>query len=108
MQLMCQHCHSPRLIRELAANGERMAELGKMKLREAAWIVASAKKEFPADRTVDIEALYKTMQEKTFQALTLGIAHQSPDYQWWHGHPALDGKLLRIKGELTRLRRVSK
>jgi len=35
----------------------------------------------------------------------LGAAHQSPDYQWWHGQPALDGDLLRIKsliGELLR------
>jgi hypothetical protein len=28
----------------------------------------------------------------------LGVGHQSPDYQWWHGQPALDGDLLRIKG----------
>jgi hypothetical protein len=26
------------------------------------------------------------------------VGHQSPDYQWWHGQPALDGDLLRIKG----------
>jgi hypothetical protein len=34
------------------------------------------------------------------------IGHRSPDYQWWHGQPALDGDLLRIKGALGELRRL--
>jgi hypothetical protein len=27
----------------------------------------------------------------------LGAGHQSPDYQWWHGQPALDGDLIRLR-----------
>jgi len=42
------------------------------------------------------------MQDETLKALFLGVSHQSPDYHWWHGHPALDGKLLQIKGELNK------
>ena len=102
---LCQQCHSSRYIGELESNGRKMLELGEMKLREAAAVLALAQKEFPADKLREIEALYHSMETKTMMALRAGIAHQSPDYQWWHGHPALDGKLLRIKGELNRLRR---
>jgi len=35
----------------------------------------------------------------------IGVGHQSPDYQWWHGHPALDGDLLRIKGMVSDIER---
>lgn len=102
---LCQQCHSPRYIRELESNGRKMLAVGEMKLREAAAVVASAQKEFATDQLSEIEALYHSMESETMTALRAGIAHQSPDYQWWHGHPALDGKLLRIKGELNRLRR---
>jgi len=102
---LCQQCHSPRYIRELENNGSKMLALGEMKLREAAAVVVLAQKEFAAEQLSEIEALYYAMESETLTALRVGIAHQSPDYQWWHGHPALDGKLLRIKGELNRLRR---
>ena len=102
---LCQQCHSPRYIAELESNGRKMLTLGKMKLREAAAVLALAHKEFPAAELGAIEALYHAMESETMRALRVGIAHQSPDYQWWHGHPALDGQLLRIKGELNRLRR---
>jgi hypothetical protein len=45
------------------------------------------------------------MQERHLNNLYLGIGHQSPDYQWWHGQPALDGDLLRIRGALDELDR---
>lgn len=105
MRWVCQQCHAPRYIRELESNGLKMLALGEMKLREAAAVVVSAQKEFPTEKLAEIEALYHSMESETMAALRAGIAHQSPDYQWWHGHPALDGKLLRIKGELHRLRR---
>ncbi len=102
---LCQQCHAPRYIRENESNGLKMLELGEMKLREAETVVEMARMEFPAEKVARIEALYHSMESETMRALRAGIAHQSPDYQWWHGHPALDGKLLRIKGELNRLRR---
>jgi hypothetical protein len=105
MGWVCQHCHAPRFVAEQQANGVQMAELGEMKLREAEDVVRIAQDEFPGEQTVRIEELLESMKKKTLKALSLGIAHQSPDYQWWHGHPALDGLLLRIKGELTHLRR---
>ncbi|MDH3354850.1 MAG: hypothetical protein OEL79_06520 [Chromatiales bacterium] len=105
MRWVCRQCHAPRYIRELETNGRKMLALGEMKLLEAAAVVELARSEFPAEQLTQIEMLYHTMQSETIKALRVGIAHQSPDYQWWHGHPALDGKLLRIKGALTDLRR---
>lgn len=105
MGWVCQHCHAPRFVAEQQANGIKMAELGEMKLREAKRLVETARQAFPAEQLALMEQLYHEMEAETMKALRLGIGHQSPDYQWWHGHPALDGKLLRIKGELTRLQR---
>jgi hypothetical protein len=105
MRWVCQQCHAPRYIHELESNGRKMLELGEMKLREAEAVVVLARSEFPAAQLSQIEQLYDAMARETMMALRVGIAHQSPDYQWWHGHPALDGKLLRIKGALLDLRR---
>jgi hypothetical protein len=33
------------------------------------------------------------------------VGHQSPDYQWWHGQPALDGDLIRIRDAMDEARR---
>jgi len=46
------------------------------------------------------------MQSLHLKNVYLGVGHQSPDYQWWHGQPALDGDLLRIKGALGELHRI--
>ena len=105
MRWVCQQCHAPRYIRELEINGSKMLALGEMKLREAAKVVEMARSEFSAGQLIRIEARYHAMESETMAALRAGVAHQSPDYQWWHGHPALDGKLLRIKGALVDLRR---
>jgi hypothetical protein len=35
----------------------------------------------------------------------LGAGHQSPDYQWWHGQPALDGDLIRRREVVARAAR---
>jgi hypothetical protein len=105
MGWVCQHCHAPRFVAEQQANGVQMAGLGEMKRREAKQLVEQARKMYPSAQLILIEQLYHEMETETLKALRLGIGHQSPDYQWWHGHPALDGKLLRIKGELTRLQR---
>jgi hypothetical protein len=106
MRWVCQHCHAPRFVAEQQANGVQMGEIGKMKLREAKQLVERARKAYPPEQLTLMGQLYYEMETETLKALRLGIGHQSPDYQWWHGHPALDGKLLRIKGELTRLQRA--
>jgi len=105
MRWVCQQCHAPRYIHELERNGRKMLALGVMKLREAKAVVEMARREFPAEQLTRIEALYHSMESETMGALRAGVAHQSPDYQWWHGQPALDGKLLRIKGALVDLKR---
>jgi hypothetical protein len=35
----------------------------------------------------------------------LGAGHQSPDYQWWHGQPALDGDLIRLRAAVAQAER---
>ncbi|MCW9023310.1 MAG: hypothetical protein OQK73_01390 [Gammaproteobacteria bacterium] len=106
MRWMCQHCHGPRFIRELQNNGQKMLEIGNMKRREAEAILQTAKKTYTPEQMTKMTKLFTALVEENVKSLYLGIAHQSPDYQWWHGHPAIDGKLLRIKGELTRLNRL--
>ncbi len=106
MDQTCGHCHSPRYVATLRENGARMIEVGNMKQREALALITRARGEFPPAALADMEAHYVRLQ-KHLRNLRLGVAHQSPDYQWWHGHPALDGDLLRLKGtydELVRRR----
>lgn len=102
----CGRCHAPRYVAELAANGARMLEIGRMKLREGAQLVALARRETDPETLAIVAGHFKTMQDVHLRNLWLGVAHQSPDYQWWHGQAALDGDLIRIKGALTDYRRV--
>ena len=107
MDQTCGRCHSPRYVATLRANGARMIEVGNMKQREALQLLRRARAEFPAADLQEMETHYRHLLQH-LRNLRLGVAHQSPDYQWWHGHPALDGDLLRIKGaydELLRGRR---
>ena len=97
MDQTCGHCHSPRYVATLRANGARMIEVGNMKQREALQLLTRARVEFPPAALAEMEAHYASLL-KHLRNLRLGVAHQSPDYQWWHGHPALDGDLLRLKG----------
>lgn len=106
MRAVCQDCHSPRYITELFANGERMREIGRMKVREAQNILDEAKRRFTDQQLATAIKLFKNMRAVHLKNVYLGVGHQSPDYQWWHGHPALDGDLLRIKGEVSRLHRL--
>jgi len=103
---VCQDCHAPRYVSRLFLNGERMLNIGRMKVREAAAILERAGKEADKAELNTAHKQFEKMRSKHLKNLYLGVAHQSPDYQWWHGHPALDGDLLRIKGELGRLRRM--
>ena len=73
-----------------------------MKQREALALLTRARAEFPAAALRDMETHYRHLLQH-LRNLRLGVAHQSPDYQWWHGHPALDGDLLRLKGAYDEL-----
>jgi len=107
MRAVCQDCHSPRYITRLFDNGESMLDIGRMKVREAAGVLEQAESEFSATELAVAREHFMRMQSLHLKNLYLGIGHQSPDYQWWHGQPALDGDLLRIKGAVGVLYRMS-
>ncbi|MBF0341724.1 MAG: hypothetical protein HQL95_12300 [Magnetococcales bacterium] len=86
----CRDCHSPRFVDTWFVSGNEMVELGGMKFREAQALVARF--DNPQAREI-----LQRMDKEHLRNVRLGVGHQSPDDQWWHGHPALDGDLLRIK-----------
>jgi hypothetical protein len=102
---VCQDCHSPRYITHLFSNGEAMLEIARMKVREANKLIETAAAEFTKTELEPVRELMKKMRQH-LRNVFLGVGHHSPDYQWWHGHPALDGDLLRIKGNIAELRRT--
>jgi hypothetical protein len=106
MRAVCQDCHSPRYITRLFDNGERMLDIGRMKVHEAAGVLERAAGEFSGAELAAAREHFVRMQSLHLKNVYLGVGHQSPDYQWWHGQPALDGDLLRIKGALGELYRV--
>lgn len=95
LETACADCHSPRYIETLFAAGRRMLGIADLKLAEAT--AAAGPEPEP-----EIGRMLETMRRQTLRNLRLGIGHQSPDYQWWYGHAALDGDLLRIKSALSR------
>lgn len=103
---VCYDCHAPRYIGHQDEAGARMLEIARMKGREGDALMRDAGELYPDADLVEAIRLLALMQTHVTN-VRLGIAHQSPDYQWWHGQPALDGDLLRIKGELSRLRRIN-
>ncbi len=107
MRGVCQDCHAPRYITRLFENGERMLDVARMKVREARSLLLQARKTYSDKQLQAAEQQYQKMQTHLTNVY-LGVAHQSPDYQWWHGHPALDGDLLRIKGAISELGRIKK
>jgi hypothetical protein len=100
----CWDCHSPRFVDTWLQSGEGMLALGRMKIREAAMVAADILRLKGQDSDHQAEAMLAKM-DKHLRNVRLGVFHQSPDHQWWHGQPALDGDLLRIKGLLGDLRR---
>jgi len=102
----CGTCHAPRYVAEQLAAAQRGLALGEMKRREAEALVQLARKEMNATELAQIEKLLATLRDENLRELRLGLAHQSPDYQWWLGQAALDGSLLRIKGALGEARRT--
>ncbi|HJM51924.1 MAG TPA: multiheme c-type cytochrome [Alphaproteobacteria bacterium] len=96
----CLDCHSPRFVDTLLASARRGLAIGQLKFREAEAAAAAA-----AAAGIDLGAELKAMREGPLAALRQGLAHHSPDHQWWLGQAALDGALLRIKAAITRHRR---
>ncbi|VAX13899.1 hypothetical protein MNBD_GAMMA24-375 [hydrothermal vent metagenome] len=103
---VCQDCHAPRYISRLFDNGEKMLEIARMKVREARDLLSQARKQYTREELKPAEERYQEMRSVHLKNVYLGIAHQSPDYQWWYGQPALDGDLLRIKGAISELIRI--
>jgi hypothetical protein len=103
-QTICGECHAPRYVAEQAATGARMQEIARMKLREAHEVMTRYQGVLSAADQHELDALFTGMQSHGHN-VRLGVGHQSPDYQWWHGQPALDGDLLRIKGVVAERKR---
>ncbi len=104
-RVVCQECHSPRYITQLFSNGEAMLEIARKKVREANALIEQAEKTFSETELAPAKKHRQKMQQH-LKNVHLGVAHQSPDYQWWHGQPALDGDLLRIKDSISELYRL--
>jgi len=99
-QWICAGCHSPRYVREQFAAGKRQLEIADLKLTEGETLIADA-----IDGQTDTLPKLRQKLIRHRQNVLLGIGHQSPDYQWWHGQPALDGDLIRIRDAITESRR---
>ena len=104
---VCQDCHSPRYITQLFSNGESMLEIARKKVREADALIAQAEKIF-TDAELQSAKIHRKKMQQHLKNVHFGVGHQSPDYQWWHGQPALDGDLLRIKDSVSELYRLKK
>jgi hypothetical protein len=104
MQPACGECHAPRYVAEQADSGGRMAGIARMKLREARDLIERQRGSATQAELADLERQLTAMSEHG-RNVRIGVGHQSPDYQWWHGHPALDGDLLRIKGRVSEIER---
>ncbi len=103
---VCQDCHAPRYLSRLFENGERMLAIARMKVREAKDLLLQMREQYTLEELDAAAKQYEKMQSVHLKNVYLGIAHQSPDYQWWYGQPALDGDLLRIKGAISELIRI--
>ena len=84
-----------------------MLEIARKKVREATKLLSQASVEFSDAKLIPAKKIMEKMQQH-LRNVYLGAGHQSPDYQWWHGQPALDGDLLRIKGLISELHRKKK
>ncbi|MCP4701145.1 MAG: hypothetical protein GY862_30465 [Gammaproteobacteria bacterium] len=93
---ICGGCHAPRYVADQFAAGTQLLEIGRLKAEEAASIAAR--------HPQGPKALAETLElvQKHLRHLRLGAGHHSPDYQWWHGQPALDGDLIRLRDAVAR------
>jgi len=93
---VCGGCHAPRFVREQLDAGERLTAIADLKVEEAKQI--AARHPAGADALGDLLAWAR----EHLRTVRLGAGHQSPDYQWWHGQPALDGDLIRLRDAVAR------
>jgi formate-dependent nitrite reductase cytochrome c552 subunit len=96
---VCSGCHAPRYVREQLDAGERLTAIADLKVAEAEQIAAR----HPAGADAVADLLASTREH--LRNVRLGAGHQSPDYQWWHGQPALDGDLIRLRDAVARATR---
>jgi hypothetical protein len=101
----CRDCHSPRFSTTWFESGERMVAVARMKTREAAEVTVEIEHLGLTNTIQQEKNLLTRMIREHMRNVPLGVFHQSPDHQWWHGQPALDGDLLRLKGILGDARR---
>jgi hypothetical protein len=101
---VCFNCHSLRYIKRLFENGERMLAIAQKKVNEGQQLLDQLVSQYPDKKLTPIRKQFKRMR-KHYHNVYLGIAHQSPDYQWWHGQPALDGDLINIKSLISDFQR---
>ncbi len=99
-QWICTGCHAPRYVARLSESGARLLEIGRMKRAEAEGLAAR----HPLGRDAVQDILEQAGEH--LRNIRLGVGHQSPDYQWWHGQPALDGDLIRIRDRVATSRRT--
>jgi hypothetical protein len=97
---VCGGCHAPRFVREQLDAGERLTAIADLKVAEAEQIAAH----HPGGLAKSSELLGKVRAH--LRNVRLGAGHQSPDYQWWHGQPALDGDLIRLRDAVARASRA--
>jgi hypothetical protein len=85
---------------EQFAAGTRLLEIAQRKMTEAEDLIAGA-----PDSDLAALARLRERMGHHLKNVRLGAGHQSPDYQWWHGQPALDGDLIRIRDRIAESRR---
>lgn len=98
---VCSGCHAPRYVADQFAAGAELLEIGRRKAEEAAAIAA-----LHPEGAERLSELLQQVREHLAN-LRLGAGHQSPDYQWWYGQPALDGDLIRLRDAVAQARRRS-
>ena len=96
---VCSGCHAPRYVREQLDAGARLLEVAGLKVQEAEQIAAR----HPMGGIASADLLASARRHA--RNVRLGAGHQSPDYQWWHGQPALDGDLIRLRDAVARAAR---
>lgn len=97
---VCSGCHAPRFVADQFKAGEELLYIGRLKVGEAEAIA----RRHPRGPGAVVDLLQDVQHH--LRNLQLGAGHQSPDYQWWHGQPALDGDLIRLREAVEHERRA--